>query len=439
VKWLPRSLTLRLTLGIGVALALLWSASAAWMLHDLDRSIGQALDRRLAMSAEMVAGLVGNMGGALAPGSRLASGPVTIPRQQAVACQVRSLRGEILATTANAPQDVLGRGIPGYGMAMAGGVRWRTYTLVRDGLVISTADRMGERDALARHVALVAGLPFAIAGLGGLGLLWWGLGRGLAPLRLMSQRIAGRSSAQPTVLPTAGMPTELAALAGVLNESFERDARAFERERAFASSAAHELRTPLTVIDTHLQVARLDAGPRGREALDDARQGALRMRAIIEDLLLLARLDASEPLPDDAEPLRLQTLLSTALDGSEAGSARVALQVHPGLAMLHIPGRAALWTLALANLVDNALKYSDGPVRVEVTRVDATVHIAVSDQGPGMDPELATRRFWRHGSVEGHGLGLPLAQAIAKRLGGRLSIESSAAGSVCVLALPLKS
>jgi len=422
-------------MGIGAALIVLWSASAAWMLHKVNRSMGQALDRRLAMSAEMVAGLVDHLGLANKADSAFIATPITIPRRQAVACQIRSLHGEIFATSAGAPSDVLSGGTPGYGTTTAGGETWRVYTLLKDGLVISTADRMIEREAMARRVAFSAKLAFATACAGGLALLWCGLRQGLEPLRRMGQHIERRGSAQPTVLPTAAMPTELVGLAHALNDSFQRDARAFERERAFTGAAAHELRTPLTVLDTHLQVARLNAGPQACEALDDALQGATRMRGIIDDLLLLARLDAEEPLVPDATPISLRTLLNQALQNSVAHK-RLHVRMPEDRSMLPVPGRGALWAVALSNLVDNALRYTSGAVILTVDKAGTQLEIAVRDQGSGMDPTLALRRFWRGDAQEGNGLGLPLAQAIAERLGGRLTISSSEAGTVCTLQLP---
>lgn len=90
------SLRLRLVLTIGIALAVLWSVAALWMLRDLDRNLQHTLDERLAMSARMVSGLLTQsqlgIGGASAITLRNA---VTVPGSRGIACQIRSLRGEV--------------------------------------------------------------------------------------------------------------------------------------------------------------------------------------------------------------------------------------------------------------------------------------------------------------------------------------------------------
>src|SRR3546814_8010734 len=107
------SLRLRLVLTIGSALAVRWSVAAAWMLRDLDRNLQHTLDDRLAMSARMVSGLLAQ--GALVGASPVAAADaVTVAGSRGMACQIRSLRGEVIATTQGASSALMVTDAPGY-------------------------------------------------------------------------------------------------------------------------------------------------------------------------------------------------------------------------------------------------------------------------------------------------------------------------------------
>src|SRR5690606_27702803 len=149
-------------LAIGLSLAALWGGAALWMFLDLDRSLQRTLDERLAMSARMVAGLLersGQGGVSIIPGDDALS----VPGRPGMACQISSLRGELIATTRNPGQAPLAVTAPGYRTTVIEGDAWRTYTLRTDRFDITTADRLDERFLLRRRIALAAGVPFLIA------------------------------------------------------------------------------------------------------------------------------------------------------------------------------------------------------------------------------------------------------------------------------------
>src|SRR3546814_18825784 len=98
-----------------------------------------------------------------------------------MACQIRSLRGEVIATTQGASSALMATDAPGYRTREIEGTAWRTYTLEANGYSITTADSLGERAELSRQIALAAGRPFLIAAVGGLLSFGLGAGRGLAP------------------------------------------------------------------------------------------------------------------------------------------------------------------------------------------------------------------------------------------------------------------
>lgn len=420
------SLRLRLLLTIGLALAVLWGGAAVWMIRDLDRSLQHTLDERLAMSARMVAGLLSQSGQASAS-MVSAEGALSIPGSRGMACQIRSLRGEVVATTRGPDRTPLAVSGPGYRTTLIDGHPWRTYTLRTDNFDITTADRLDERSLLRRRIALAAGVPFLIAAVGGLLALWFGAGRALSPLGGLQRRLAQRHPDATDPVDGSQLPGELRPLIEALNGLLERMRQAIQRERSFTNDAAHELRTPLTVIDTHLQVARLTEGDEARQALDDAATGVERMRGTLEQLLMLARIEGRLPF-DEGLHIGPGEAVSRAIvvAGNDAAE-RTVVQVDEGSRDLVLDVPPQLAVVALRNLVGNALRYAPADSRVDVEVVHPApgqVRFVIADGGPGMDTaeaQSATRRFWRGAaSQSGSGLGLTLVEAIAQRFGGSL-------------------
>lgn len=436
------SLRVRLVAGIGVALIVLWTAAATWMFRDLDRNLQRTLDERLAMSANMVSGLMLQSKSMPGDGALALDGAVTVPGRKSMACQVRSLRGEVIATTRGASRLPMDGETAGYATRQTDGVQWRTFTLHTGDFSITTADSMTERDDLRRGIALAAGLPFLIAAIGGLVALWLGVGRGLAPLERLRRTVAARIPDADDSLDIASLPIELQPLAATLNHHQQRTAAAMARERHFTNDAAHELRTPLTAIDTHLQVARITTGAEREQALADAGEGVARLRSTLEQLLLLARVEGrlsfegSDAIDADHA---IESAIADALIGA---SERVRYHGLASSPMLAMP--AALAGIALRNLIDNALRYSppDAPVQVTVEdRPDAALvafNIIDRGSGLGLQSDRAAERFWRGSTVSaGSGLGLTIVDAIAERYGGRLELtDDPGGGTRACLQLP---
>lgn len=435
------SLRLRLVLTIGIALAVLWSVAALWMLRDLDRNLQHTLDDRLAMSARMVSGLLAQsalgVGGVSEVTVRDA---VTVPGSRGIACQIRSLRGEVVAMTQGAPNALMSARGSGYRTQSLDGTRWRTYTLQTGGFSITTADSFDERAGLRRRIALAAGLPFLIAAVGGLLALWIGVGRGLGPLDGLRRTLIERQPDTIEPLDAQSLPTELRPLIESLNHLLDRITQAVLRERNFTNDAAHELRTPLTAIDTHLQVARLTTGEDAQHALADAGEGVRRMRATLDQLLMLARVEGRLSF-DEGEVISAEEVVNRviAASGTEAAS-RIVRSGDGGAAALAVPPPLAV--AALRNLTDNALRYSpsESPVDVVTESDGETVRFRVIDRGSGFghaEHVQAKQRFWRGCSASGSGLGLAIVDAIATRYGGHIRLGPSAqGGTIAELDLP---
>ncbi|MCU1728690.1 ATP-binding protein [Pseudomonas sp. 7P_10.2_Bac1] len=438
------SMRLRLSLTIGSAFVLVWALAAAWMLSDLRQQMMFSLDQRLVASARMVAGLLEQLPQlpVKGEGTHFSAEQLTIPG--GMACQVSSLRGEVLARSHNNPDQPMHAESAGFHDQMIDGAAWRTFTLDRGDIRITTADRQVEREALNLSVLLAASVPVGMALIVCLLLLWLGLGQGLAPLNRMRDALMRRDADSLQPLQISPLPSELKPLLDSQNQLLARIAKAIERERRLTGDAAHELRSPLTAIKTHLQVARMTDGAAREQSLAHAEAGADRLHRTLEQLLLLARVEGSLSF-DDGVQCSAEQVARLAINDAASGAAdRVQLQLADDLPDTRLQVPSVLAIAALRNLLDNALRHTSADTRVQLKVRAEGEHVVfvVRDHGPGLSPETLqhmTQRFWRNGNSNGCGLGLAIVQAIVERCAGELAFDSQADGLRVELRMPLQS
>lgn len=427
------SLKLRLALLIGGAFLAVWAFSAVWLLQDLRTQLSSAQDNRLAASAAMVAGLFAQqpaLRGVLAE-RPLTSEDLDLPR--GLACQIVAPD-----TPAARPAPLLQNDRTGFREQTLHGEAWRSYTMVQDGLRITTADRIGERRAMLASQWRPAALPVLLALPVSLALLWGGICKGLAPLSRLRAALARRRPQSREPLPEQDLPSELAPFVSTLNELFGRIGETLEREARFTSNAAHELRTPLTAIKTHIQVARMCEGDTASFSLAQAEAAADQMQHTLSQLLMLARVESAQDWPAEP-PVRIAPLVAE-LRARLPNEAQLLVQDFTAPARgLALPKELA--AIALRNLLDNAVHHSppDTPVELLAEDDEAGIRLSVRDRGPGVPDELLPllgERFRRRGDYPGTGLGLALARAIATRAGGSLRFENADPGLRALLALP---
>ena len=440
------SLRLRAVLIAGISLMVLWGAAAAWMMQGMRANLDQTLDGRLAMSARMVAGLL--EGAALDPNSSPANltDAVRISGEEGIACEIRALRGEVLASTGSTPSSDFATLPTGYSTQEVQGEQWRIYILHDNGYQITTADRIDERNILIDELLRAAGVPFLIALLGGLAALWVGIGRGLIPLKTLREQLRAKETDDTTPIAVDHSPTELRPVLDAMNGLLGRLAQALSSQRAFTDAAAHELRTPLTVIDTHLQIVRLSDGEEAQASLSGAEEGVRRLRRTLDQMMTLARTDAVTD-KGDACPSVLDVVESVFSLVGESERSRLSLTVEGTDAGTPVP--RSMLEAAVRNLVDNAIRYSPDDTAIEINiafhRGAQHCVLAVADRGPGLSPEQAAqigRRFWRGDQgrqrKDGAGLGISIVRAIAERFGGTLTLRSRAGGGlIAELTAPL--
>ena len=221
---------------------------------------------------------------------------------------------------------------------------------------------------------------------------------------------------------------ELKALAESFNHMLERLQAFLDRERRFTRDAAHELRTPVAAALAQVEGAEAGYLPK-EEALQAAKEELLRMKRLVEALLVLAREGRVERVGLDLAALARQ----------EAEAFRVPYRGPEALPFL---GDPLLLAQALRNLLQNARLHGEGRgVEVALREEGQEAVLEVRDQGPGMPEEAlkeAGRPFFRASGKPGEGLGLSVAQKVAEAHGGRLELLANRpSGLVARLRLPL--
>ena len=255
------------------------------------------------------------------------------------------------------------------------------------------------------------------------------------------------SGARDERLPVHGEHTETDRLAVAVNNAFDAQARAENQIRDFAADASHELRTPLATISGWLDLYNqggLTAPADLSRALERVDGEVGRMRMLVEELSLLARLDAGRPL--ESQRIDLQRLATAVVQDAQVVAPDRAIILHaPRPAS--VSGDRPRLQQVLNNLVGNAIQHTPTGTAINVTveATASTVRIHVADHGPGIPAEDLLRvfdRFWRADAGRsraqgGSGLGLAIVQAIVHAHHGTVNVSSTqGTGTTVTVTLP---
>ena len=283
----------------------------------------------------------------------------------------------------------------------------------------------------------------------------WVVRQGLRPLEDMGETAGAIAAGDLSRRVDADERTEVGRLGLALNRMLARIESAFaakeeseHRLRRFIADASHELRTPLTSIRGYSELFRRGAAERPEDlatAMRRIEEEAARMGVMVDDLLLLARLDQGRPL--ERQPVDLRAVAADAVDDALAVQPDRPVVVEAPAEAIVVGDEARLRQVA-ANLLNNALQHTPPrtPVHVRVGVADGTTTLEVADEGPGLAPEQAARvfeRFYRADEARtrahgGTGLGLAIVAAIAEAHGGRVSLDTApGAGARFRVELPL--
>jgi two-component system, OmpR family, sensor histidine kinase MprB len=303
---------------------------------------------------------------------------------------------------------------------------------VEPGVAIQAAQLVDDQDEAIRRLGLV----LAALGVGGVGLAG---GLGLVVTRTATRPLRDLSATAEHVARTRDLSRrievaggdELSRLAGSFNTMLEALERSMQAQRQLVSDASHELRTPLTSVRTNLEVlaranGALPEAERERVLTDVAGQ-LDELSGLVGDLVDLAR----DGAPEEAfEPVRLDLLVEAVAERARRLHPHRELRVR--LKETLVEGSPGRLDRAVANLLDNAEKWSPPDAAIEVALRDGA--LVVRDHGPGFDREDLPRvfdRFYRARSARGRpgsGLGLAIVRQVAEAHGGTVAAANADGG-----------
>lgn len=449
---------LRTRLGVAGGLVLLVLVAVAVLLPRTVRA-GQIdeVDRQLSAAAPIAMGLTSGFTPPRRGGDDDDTSPLSdlyVARVDPAAPGDRQVLARPSASSGDAPEQPAADSDPNEPEIVTvgstgGSGSWRAMLLrLPDGsqaLVAVPLDRVDATAQRATVAILIAALAVLLA-MTAAG--WWLLRLGLRPIAEVTEvadAIAGGDRSRRVRGGATG--TEADHLARAFNVMLDEQAATEARLRQFVADASHELRNPVAAIGGFADLWR--QGAIDPDQLDDVMrrigQESARMRGLVEDLLLLARLDQGRALA--VEPVDLAALAADAvLDASATHPSRPVSLDAPEPVVVH--GDEARLRQVIANLVSNALVHTDAATAVEVRtrrRGDMAL-LAVGDDGPGMAPDAAARafdRFWRADPSRartrtGAGLGLAIVRSIVVAHHGEVRLDTEpGTGTTVRVVLPM--
>lgn len=335
----------------------------------------------------------------------------------------------------------------------------------RDGDILITGLPMEPVEATVHRLELVAAIVFgaALAVAGVAGALWvrWSL-RPLSRVAATATRVSELPLSSGEVAPAPRAPESdprsevgrvadaFNAMLGHVEDALTKRHASEERLRSFAADASHELRTPVASVRGHAELALLHPGPvpgKVVRALERIEAEAARMGEMVDDLLLLARLDAGRPL--ERLPVDLTRLVLDAVTDAQAAGPGHRWTLELSEEPVTVPGDAHRLHQVLANLLANARLHTPvgSTVTISLETEDSTAVLKIHDDGPGVAADVRPRVFERFtradrrrtedaGTGAGTGLGLSIVAAVAEAHSGSVTLVSRPGSTTFTVRLP---
>jgi two-component system, OmpR family, sensor histidine kinase SenX3 len=356
-----------------------------------------------------------------------------------------------LGVKAVMPAEV--RGIDDTARKLPAGISSVLAVLLSSAVVVDSDDRVLSSSDAAKEFGLVDGDRLVVGEL--LALARQVRREGMpreGEIDIMTSRFGGRATSFAVRVAPLGPAVGDGGLVLVLAEDQTESRRVDEVRRDFVANISHELKTPVGALALLAETVE--------EAADDPdavlrfagrmRQEAARLTDLVQDLIMLSRIQAAEPVPDPS-PVELDVVVAEALDRvrMKATSRGISLE-EGGETGISILGDEDLLVTALRNLLENAIAYSPDKTRVRVNTRAADswmAEVSVTDQGIGIperDRERIFERFYRvdparSRATGGTGLGLAIVKHVTAAHGGNVTVWSKeGGGSTFTLRLPLR-
>lgn len=315
--------------------------------------------------------------------------------------------------------------------------RLAVYTIPGKDLWLQVAQPLADFRQAQFEAAIAAGGAVLLLGLFTAAVLGWSIQHELRPLAEFAQAISHVDTDRAVLAPPSAVRRELVPAYSALSALLQRLQAKLRSERAFAAHAAHSLRTPLAGLTAQLEVAALDTPPAIAGRLAQAAASAHRLSSVIDALLTMTRTTDS--------------VCSQRFEASElarvATGRRIEVDASHLFEMGSLQGDADLLSVAVSNLIDNAVRHGAHHAQVRAGCDAAVCWIEVADDGPGMPPDGLERvrhalaAFEADGEIDSAlGLGLTLAAAVARAHAGSLTVtcaDGPARGFCARLSWPL--
>lgn len=422
------SLRFRLALWLSVAIVVVAAGTGVYAIRSALADAHAMQDNQLVQTGYLISRLDAVP---TAPQAREQVGDVDFDARVVVRF-LRSRGGEPVPP-APRPPDFADELPDGLQTVMVGSEQWRVFvrTSVK-GVRVAVAQQTRVRDAAARAAALRTVMPILFLAPVLLILVSVLVRRMFRPLQKLADEVVKRQEHETSRLSGAGLPSEIWPFVAQINALLGRTGRTIVLQRRFIADAAHELRSPLTAMS--LQAERLGTAEMPGEArvrLGALKAGLVRTRALLEQLLTLARTHELPVAPDRAVSLNqvIREVLEDLVPLAEEKNIDLGVigDVSANVLGTHLEVR-----LLVKNLVDNAIRYTpeNGRVDMAVRCEPQAVILQVDDTGPGIAPAERERvfdPFYRvlgNGEI-GSGLGLAIARTIADSIGASIELGSA--------------
>ncbi|MGW9329993.1 sensor histidine kinase [Bosea sp. NPDC055594] len=427
----PKSLQWRLSLWLGLAIALVWALAAAVTAQNLRHEMEEVFDSALAETGQRLLPLaVRDIIGRDSDDAASQSVATMREHDEHFTYVVRNAEGQVLLRSHRADPAIFP---PFSGMGFSDTPTHRLYSdaALQGTITITVAEPQVRRRAVAWEVLVGLARPLALIVPISLIGVWAVIRLSTMSLRRFRSEIELRGAGDLTAVAADDLPSEIRPVAQSVNQLLERLRRTLEAERSFTANSAHELRTPVAAALAQTQrliVETTDAAARNRAR--DIETALRRLSALSEKLMQLARAEGGSL--HGAEPVDIGAILRLIADeltanAGAAGPIELALPDAPVLSRIDPDAFAIL----MRNLIENALKHGSQAEPVCVTlSMDGLLRI--TNAGPAVPQDLLARLLdpFERGRTQakGAGLGLAIAKAIAAGTGSSLELISPREG-----------